>query len=63
MNSTMNDTATVIDPYVAAFLERAPEKLVDIIESRTLDGRTQELIYPHAAQLAGRRCVQRKDER
>jgi hypothetical protein len=28
-----------------AFRERAPDKLVDIIESRTLDGRTQELIY------------------
>jgi len=27
----MTDTATVIDQYNAAFLERAPEKLVDII--------------------------------
>jgi ketosteroid isomerase-like protein len=27
----MTDTATVIDQYNAAFLERAPEKLVDLI--------------------------------
>jgi hypothetical protein len=27
----MNDTAAVIDQYNAAFLERAPEKLVDLI--------------------------------
>ena len=27
----MNDTATVIDQYNATFLERAPEKLVDLI--------------------------------
>jgi hypothetical protein len=27
----MNDAANVIDQYNAAFLERAPEKLVDLI--------------------------------
>jgi hypothetical protein len=27
----MTDTAAVIAPYNAAFLERAPEKLVDVI--------------------------------
>ena len=31
MNNTMNDTATVIDQFNAAFRERAPEKLVDLI--------------------------------
>jgi hypothetical protein len=41
----MIDTATVIEQFNAAFRERAPDKLVDIIDSRTLDGRTQELIY------------------
>lgn len=43
-NAARTDTTTVIDQYNAVFLERAPDKLVDIIESRTLDGRTQELI-------------------
>jgi ketosteroid isomerase-like protein len=31
VNNTMNDTATFIDQFNAAFRERAPEKLVDII--------------------------------
>jgi ketosteroid isomerase-like protein len=31
MNNTVNDTATVIDQFNAAFRERAPEKLVDLI--------------------------------
>ena len=44
-DATMIDTATVIEQFNAAFRERAPDKLVDIIDSRTLDGRTQELIY------------------
>jgi hypothetical protein len=35
----MIDTATVVDRYNAAFLECAPDKLVDIIESRTLPPR------------------------
>jgi hypothetical protein len=30
-DAAMTDTATVIDQYNAAFLERAPEKLVDLI--------------------------------
>ena len=30
-DATMTDTAAVIDQYNAAFLERAPEKLVDLI--------------------------------
>jgi ketosteroid isomerase-like protein len=30
-DAAMNDTAAVIDQYNAAFLERAPEKLVDLI--------------------------------
>jgi hypothetical protein len=41
----MIDTATVIDQFNAAFRERAPGKLVDIIDSRTLDGRTKEPIH------------------
>ena len=45
MNNTLNDTDTVIDRYNAAFRERAPDKLVDIIESRALVGRSQELIH------------------
>src|SRR5205823_8695655 len=30
-DAAMNDTATVIDQYNTAFLERAPEKLVNLI--------------------------------
>ena len=31
MTNSMKDTATVIDQFNAAFRERAPEKLADII--------------------------------
>ena len=40
-DAAMNDTATAIEQFNAAFRGRAPDKLVDIIESRTLDGRTR----------------------
>jgi ketosteroid isomerase-like protein len=32
-DAAMNDTTAIIDQYNAAFLERAPEKLVDLIAS------------------------------
>ena len=33
----MTDTTTIIDQYNAAFLERAPEKLVDLIADKLDD--------------------------